>query len=113
MGRQIKVGKIEAAPSQGNPASSGSSLSIKRLPIATTDPGLVIPVALSEATAANCRIKPFKISFQPTGCEKRDLSGNIFTSFYVPTKAGPWDNYKCCAPSRFVTRSLSFTCPGK
>lgn len=111
-----KVTKTEAAPSQGSPASSASSSS-KRLPIKTTDPGLVIPIKVSEATAANCRIKPIKISFQPAGCEKRDLSQNLCigtcTSFYIPTKAGPWENYNCCAPSAFVTRSLSFTCPGK
>jgi len=111
-----KVTKTEAAQGQGSPAPPLAPSS-KRLPIKTTDPGLVIPVKVSEATAANCRIKPIRISFQPAGCEKRHLSQNLCigtcTSFYIPTKAGPWENYNCCAPSAFVTRSLSFTCPGK
>ena len=52
-----KVEKTEAAQGQGSPAPSGSPSS-KGLPIKTTDPGLVIPVKVSEATAANCKIKP-------------------------------------------------------
>ena len=111
-----KVGKSEAAQSQGSPALSGSSSS-ERLPITTTDPGVEIPVTPSQATAANCRKKPIEISFQPAGCEKKDLSGKMCigtcTSFYIPTEAGPFENYKCCAPSGFETKSLSFTCPGK